>query len=460
MIYLMLVFGLTGCYKVQDSDDLRLGNYQADFNEIYRDLDLPDRLLSLDDVIKIALENNLDSRIKQREIEIQHEMATRERLSMIPSLFVNGSYSTRNQNTGSSSQSLTLTPPAPPSISSDKESRRFDTTLTWNLLDFGLSYYKARQEQDKVRMMAFDHERLQNQIILDVTRLYWKTIIAKQGLQKSASIIQKSKDQLSSLTSRMGEKDVDKIKGLEEQNRLLDIQVRVQKYPRDYYQAKAELTAMMGMAPGKEFSLVMPAMEPALLDIGNIEDLEELALKSRPELKSSDLEERIMAGEVKAAVLQMIPGIELTSGFNHDTNRFLVHHNWLVAGAKISWDLFNIPKGLRHRNVAEKQQELAVQNRIIVAVGVITQVNLAYMSYHESVKEYNLAKRLNGIHHNIVDSASKANEGGSVSETKLLNYESDAFFAEIEAWNKYAAVMGDLELLNSALGHSQKFRTN
>ena len=68
---------------------------------------------------------------------------------------LDAAYLTRNNVEGSSSRSVfTGQQTLEPSTSTDRDRLVADLTLSWNLLDFGVSYFNARQQADRILVVS------------------------------------------------------------------------------------------------------------------------------------------------------------------------------------------------------------------------------------------------------------------------------------------------------------------
>ena len=86
LIIMMLVFNqsCTSSHMTKLKED-RLQNKEQDLQFLEHHVMLPSKPLTLPDIIEIAIANNLDLKVKEREYAIQHERATSEKLKTLPS---------------------------------------------------------------------------------------------------------------------------------------------------------------------------------------------------------------------------------------------------------------------------------------------------------------------------------------------------------------------------------------
>jgi len=446
---------LTGCACQNEYDwcCLRQENNEKDKHALYVNVDIvPERPLTLDDIVSIASHRNLSLLVKEKEYEIQCEAATRQKFKMLPKLQLNTEQSFRNKNTGSSSESLTNRPPAPPSISSTQYTRRFDTNLVYNVVDFGLAYFRSKQECNKIIVAQMEYQRLKQNLMIDIVRQYWKCIVSRLALGRAQEIIEKTEMQMANLQRQMEANVISEIQGLRNQNQLVTIVQQLRAYETDYHRSLAELGLLMGLPPSINYDLADVESYETDVRLCEVEQLEAFALLNRPELFSADVEEQIKRDDVRAVITSMFPGLELFTGPYVDANPFLVHNNWATAGLRIAWDLLSLPGLVHEKHLASQRVELARKNRLAVAIGVMSQVHMAYYTYHDNLESFITAQELNSINKRMLQAAKIEQRQGKLHEADILKYEAEATFSEIGAFRAFAELQNSVEQLNNAIG--------
>ena len=66
------------------------------------------------------------------------------------------------------------------------------------------------------------------------------------------------------------------------------------------------------------------------------------AIENRAELREVAYRNRINEKEATAALLELLPGVNLYAGGSADTNSFLYNNSWVGWGAKASWNLMRV----------------------------------------------------------------------------------------------------------------------
>jgi len=455
-----IILSNTGCYQgVTDLDALRIENLERDLSLIYQDVDLPYEVLTLDEIIDIGLTRNLDLLVKELEYEYRKETASQSRLKMLPALTATGELSGRTENTGSFSQSLVPgVPPAPASISSTQHTETWNVNLIWNILDFGLSYYRARQDANRALATKLEYERLRQNLVLNIVTQYWKAVTSKRAITKSVSVISDAEKQQGNIQKQMTAKVISEIQGLRSQNQLLNIEIQLQVYQKEYHSARYQLMQLMGLPPCVNFEVADVEQFPTDVQLGEMCEMEDIALFNRPELYAADLDEKIMADEARLEMIQLLPNAELFGGPYHDTNKFLIHHNWQAAGVRASWNLLSLPQHIKGMRAGEARRDMSRESRIALSVGVLTQVYLSKLVYDDNLEQYLLAYELADVNYRMLGAAENERKQGKLHDADILHYRAEALLSEINAMKAYVDLQSALEQLNNAMGMPLYFR--
>jgi outer membrane protein TolC len=415
--------------------------------------------LTLEEIVAIAAAQNLDLKVKALELEIQKEATTGAVLDMLPELLFNGEAYKRNNNPGSSSESLEPgVPPAPPSVSSEKIGSRWDLNLTWNLLDFGISYYKARQEASGILVKNFEYERQKQKIILDIAYNFWNAAAAIEAIKKTNVFLDTLGSQEISLIHAADNRYIPHTRVLLVQDKIIENQIKLNEFQKHYHNAMTQLKQLMGLPPGVEFEIVYDSARPSEQKLPHVTYLEELALLQRPELYTTDAEENIAINQVRISYLQLFPGSSVYAAYNYDSNRFLIHNHWKMIGLRTVYDLLSIPSGIADYKVSKKQVALAKSTRIALALATISQVNLAYLTYLDDNDRYLLCVKFEDNKQNQLRDAEMKMRLGRFDLADLLELGNDSLESEIRAWKAYAEAQYALEQLNNAIGMPLHFK--
>ena len=109
--------------------------------------------------------------------------------------------------------------------------------------------------------------------------------------------------------------------------------------------AKRELAALMNLAPGTDFTLAdtsEAALAPLPSNQDQLNQLEQMALEQRPELREEDYKTRIDALEAKKQITALFPNLNLFGGIGYDSNKYLYNENWTQGGLSMSMNLVRL----------------------------------------------------------------------------------------------------------------------
>lgn len=412
-----------------------------------------DHPLSLNEIITIAVCNNLELMVQAQEVAINAELASQEHLKMLPNLGANYRYTERDRNTASFSQSLVPgVPPAPLSISRDRFINTWSFEFSWTLLDFGLAYFRWHQEANRTLMLKIQYERLQQNLILDIVRFYWNAVAARKAFEGAKAVLGRVYSQKELYRTKRGLRIISDLVGLAAENRLVDVELDLVRYERLYHEALMELAERMGIPPTPSFEIEIPDIAYKEVDIADLKTLQETALLNRPELYEKDVEELVTLDEINATTLEIFPNLRLFATPNYDSNTFLLFNTWFEIGLQTAWNLLAMPARYKARQAAIEGTKKVKVERLATALGVLTQVNLAQLMLKDYIREYEVAKEALRIKTELASAYQKRRDKGIFSEAETLIYDSDAYFAEIRVLESYTAIQSTLEQLNNSIG--------
>lgn len=451
---LLLLFLFAGCVRtVRHPDRIRFMNAQNEFDWLVSEVDLPCRPLTLDDIIAIAIERNLDMYVKEFEYALQNETSIQAQFKLMPRADWDSEVSWRNRNTGSASESLVPNiPPAPPSISSEQNVHRYRITFTWNLIDYAVSFFRAREETNKTLMKQIEYTRVKQNLVLAVTQQYWKAVQAKKGMEEGQKLIQAIRILGEKFKRGAANRDISEIIALQSRFQLINMEVAFKEYQKDYHTSISQLALQMGFSPWVNFEIDIPDKLPDQLEISECCALEELALLNRPELAGLDVEEHVYIDEARAWFFQMFPQPILFGEPNFDGNRFLIFNNWLVAGTRAIWNIFSIPYYYEGGQMARIQQRVTRQKRLALTLGVMVQVHLSKLLVQDTLDQFLLLNNITDVKTRLLAATNKRFEYGEINEADRLFIEYEALIAKLNAWKAYSDLQIKLEELNNAIG--------
>lgn len=401
-----------------------------------------------------ALKYNLDYKVEMMNEALKVREMDLARYDMLPQLVASAGYAGRNNYSGASSLSLlTRRQSLEPSTSAEKNIFTGDLTLSWDVLDFGLSYVRAKQRADEVLIAEEQRRKVSNRIIEDVRTSYWRAVSAERLLNKLQTLEDSVSTTLSN-SERLADRRLSApLTALTYQRELVDIQAQVRRLQRELVIAKAQLAALMNLKPGTEFSLVLPDRGqtlPAVVYSG--EDMMMVALRNRPELREVSYRQRINAKELDAALLSALPSFRGILGANVDSNSFLYNNDWIQWGARASWNVLNVFRYPAQKKAVQAQDSLLQQRELALTMAVITQVHVARARYGHLTEELETAARQMAVQDKIMRQIDAGYRAGAMSQQTRLREEMNTLVAEVKYDIAYADAQNAYANLYASMG--------
>ncbi|MGD2136827.1 MAG: TolC family protein [Gammaproteobacteria bacterium] len=429
----------------------------ADLAEIFSAQEPIEKPITLYEAIARALKYNLDQRLKIMEEALARGELEVVQYDLLPQLTAEAGYHWRNNEPGASSESLiTGTESLEPSKSIEREYYDANLTLSWNILDFGVSYVRARQQADQVLIMQERRRKVAQNVIQDVRYAYWRAVSAEQLLPEMDDMLELAEDALERSKQLETLRLQSPLTPLRYQKSLLDLVSRLWKLREDLSTAKTELAALINVMPGTQFELAdegddmvstpLPVYTPA-------DELVQLALVQRPELIEENYKRRISELEVRKAMLEMLPGLQLDVGPQYQDNRFLYNQGWVQASAGISWNIFKLFSGPKRKKLAEAKGELADMRRMALNMAVMTQVQLAYQRYHLAIKNNQIATEQDSVESRIRKHVVMGQRADREHALEVLRARTAALVASMRRHIAYAEVQNSLGRLYNSVGY-------
>ena len=400
-----------------------------------------------------ALKYNLDYKVELMDEALKSRELDLSRYDMLPQLVASGGYAGRNNFSGASSLSLiTRRQSLEPSTSSEKNLYTADLTLSWDVLDFGLSYVRAKQKADEVLISQERRRKVANRIIEDVRTSYWRAVSAQRLLDK----LQQLEDSVTITlenSERLAERRLSApLTALTYQRELVEIQGNIRRLQRELVIAKAQLAALMNLKPGTEFSLVLPDRAQAMPEVKySGEDMMMTALQNRAELREVSYRQRINAKELDAALLSALPSFRGILGVNVDSNDFLYNNDWMQWGARASWNVLNLFRYPAQKKTVKAQDDLLRQRELALTMAVLTQVHVARARFAHLTEELSTASHQMRVQDKIMTQIRAGHKAGAMSQQTLLREEMNTLVAEVkydiayaDAQNGYANLFGSM----------------
>lgn len=413
--------------------------------------------VSLYEAMARAVKYNLDHKVEMYEEALRSSESDLANLDMLPKLVVSAGLSARDNYSGSRSSTLLGSNSVGgvslvPSTSSDKSVVTSDLKLSWDILDFGLSYVRAKQKADAVLIANERKRKVANRIIENVRTVFWRAVSAERLMRKLESLESDLEKALTAADEAYRQKKTPPLDALTYQRELLNIQNETQSMHNEMVVAKRQLAALMNVDPATPFTLKVPAELDQMPTAGfKPKEMVTLALLHRPELKELSYEQRISENEATTALLGLLPNLNFFGGFNYTSNEFIFNNHWTGWGAAASWNIFKVFRYPAQKRSNTAQQELLNQRALAMTMAVITQVHVSASKHEIAKRRLATMSKYKEVNNNILDQITTGYEARRVSYQNFVREKMNSIVAEArydiaraEMQNSYANIYSSI----------------
>lgn len=424
-----------------------------DMKRIYQDQPPLKGPITLDEAISRTLANNMDYRLKMMEEALALRQLDVVSYEMLPRLAANAGYAERDKFNASSSTSIISGKQSlEPSYSQDKRDTTVNLALTWNILDFGVSYFQAKQQADRALIMNERRRKVTHVLVQQVRHAYWLALGAQQLEGRLEPLLVDVRKALDDTEIMERQKLRPPLETLTYRKTLLETMRQVEAFRDELRQAKPKLATLMNLPPGQKFELAADSSMEIPAPPESLEALETLALKLRPELMEARLQERISLYETKKAIARMLPGIDLTVGKYFDNNSFLYYPNWIEGGARITWNLMSLITGPAQYKLAKSQVEVSRMSRLALSMAVLTQVHVAYLDYFSKRRQYEISDQIQELDARIYRIAKNETITGARNRLNEIRVGVDSLMTAYRRYQNYASLQNAYGQLQVSVG--------
>jgi outer membrane protein TolC len=448
---------LAGCTLVPKplTTEERRAESPIDRQAMFADEEPLTRPLTLNDAFARALKYNLDQRVKVMEEALATNDLDLSRYDLLPKLAVDGLGTTRNRFDASSSESIfTRQQSLVPSTSSDLNRLTGDLTLSWNILDFGVSYFNARQQADRVLIAQEQYRKAVQTLLQDVRRAFWRAAAAQSLDAEVKAAIRAAEATLPAARKVETEGLKSPVDSLRYQKALLDAIRQLETNQQSMAISKDELASLINLPPGQNYTVAVPDLNSLRADPLNIRvgDMEGTALLLNPDIRSLSYESRISVDETHKALLKLLPGVTLSFDPNYDSNSFAVHHYWVAGAARVNGYLSNLLTAPVVIPRTEYEEKLADLKRQAASMAVLAKLYISYQQYYDTTKYYDRAKQLLSVDQRLYRQIANRTVIDVQGDLERILAQASAVDSKLRVFQCYAEAQAALGRLYATLG--------
>ena len=409
--------------------------------------------VSLEEAIARTLKYNLDYRLKKMESALALGLTDYASYETLPKLLANAGYRTRsNQSGGTSIGILDGVQSLRPSTSEERSHSLAGAEFSWNLLDFGVSYYRAKQQSDQFLIAEERRRKVVQNMVQDVRASYWRALGAQRLSAQTKDTLERAQLALARSREAETQRVISPVQALNYQRALLDAISFLNQRRQDLEFASHELAALMNVEPGVNFTVAETSEARLPAPPNDVRRLEEMALIQRPELREEDFKKRISADETRKQLLGMLPGISFDAGLQYDSNQLLNSNRWAQGGVRISWNLLQLVALPSLKATQEQQVRTDEARRMALSMAVMTQLRVGVERYRLAVEDFRLADTAAQVDKRMADYTRAAVTARLESELEAIRTQARAVLGSYQRANTYASAQIAFGRLYNTLG--------
>lgn len=422
------------------------------------------RPIGLHEVMSRAVLNNLEHRVARMEQAVAMGSFELAKYDMLPQM--DASYGRFSRNKFSASTSISIATgeeSLEPSTSAEKDHDLGNFTASWNLLDFGVSYYQAQQEADRYLISRESRKRVLSNLLQQARMLYWRAWAAQNTKTVVDEVLREANQAYSEISQVIENRQYTNIlPNLRLKRQLFDLIRELETLSEELTQANIELAQIINVPANTDIKLLGVEPGSRSADVASLpilpvieEDpvqMEMTALYNSTQLAEEIYNVRIDQAETRKALLRLLPGIELSYDYGHDSNKYLVHNSWSELGAEVSWNLLNLATTKQVLENTDLREELSVQRRLAVNMAVVTKLNLAMYQYSISLRKLQQAREVKIIDSEIAKHTSNAAISSAASKVDSVVTAAAALRTDLSLLQSYANAQSAYGAVLVALG--------
>lgn len=353
--------------------------------------------LSLEEAMARALKYNLELRAKRIEEAMALNLLGATKGDMLPKLLGQLGYFERDNDRISLSRDTTVAgAPLVPSrfVSQERSHVVSELGLSWSILDFGLGYYRSKQQADRVLVAAERRRKAMHLVLQDVRTAYWRLASAQALESRLNSTVAEAESALDAARTAESDGDKDPLASTRYQRTLLENLRLLDAIKQELASAQVDLALLINAPAGVRLVVSGPDAQDELsplLDL-SAEQLEHLALSRNPDVSEQHYNVRIARTEARAALLRLFPNLSFGYSLNRDSDRYLVNQSWQQVSTQLSYNFLSPLTYPAVKAYGEAGIQLAEQRRRLAQAALLAQVHLARLQLDNSQQQLSRAR--------------------------------------------------------------------
>ena len=420
----------------------------SDRQVAFNDVEPIEAPVTVEEAVARALKYNLDRRSKEMEVNLASGQYKASLFQMLPKVNAQADYSTRNNDR------VTLNRDGSPNpLAQDRTHTISDYGVSWNLLEFGLGYFNAKQAGERIQIAEERRRKAVYALIQDVRSAYWRSACAqvmRDRLKENIVLAEEALETARKVESQRLRSPQDE---LAYQRQLLENLRMLEAVQQELSTAQVELASLMNAPVGQPFELKfeLPKASEALLEFP-VEKLEELALENNADLRESHHQSQIARIETRKILAQLFPSLSFNVSSKYDTDSFQANQRWNETGFHLSYNLVNLLSAPTQMELGKVGVQLADQRRVMTQMAVLTQLHVARLNLINSTKQLSRASKIRELDRRLASISGAREKVGTRGKLETISANTTALLSEFRSYQALAQSQVAQSRLSAVVG--------
>lgn len=302
--------------------------------------------LSLDDCIRIALENNSQLRISERRLELADKDYKSSYSNILPSINLNGDMSSYERGPTFYIGGEFVGPLPELNVTRRGEDYGIRFSVSQNIFDGGYWWNNIRKTRSDKESQQFAYLSEKQRTIVTVKQAYYTLLKETKLLEVNEQAVQRSQEQLQRTEAQFELGAAAKVDVFQARTNLGNDRIEYLTQKNTVEKAKQDLNLALGRDPHDPIAIQTDLKSS--WEVENLEEMFEQALANNPSLRQLNQELNSARLQTKLAVSNFVPSVSAFYTFSRTVPEFSAvtedffdrEYSWAV-GLQFRWNLFN-----------------------------------------------------------------------------------------------------------------------
>jgi outer membrane protein TolC len=393
------------------------------------------------DAIARAIKYNADLKARELAVAVENAKVSAQSAALLPDFVADSSYYGRGR------KDWTYTSLSPSYGASS------DLALSWNILDFGLSYVRAQQSGDKALYQAEEYRRAVARVAEETRLAYWRAVANARLLGQLSKLQNDIDAAINASQAQSKDPHLDPMPALSYGRDLLNTQRELNMLVSSLAGADAQLKQLINVPQDQKLQLRrQPEVEHRKFNAVTPAESVKIALENRAEVRQLMYQMRITSKDVDALLLQSLPGLTVNAGLAGASLSVLANGNWVAWGAKAAWNVMSLLRMPASLDVIEAEKAVLNQQALAVAVAISMQAYVSSAQHGLLRRVYEDSETYLKVQKQIERQTKISVNLGQNSKQALTRERLSTLLAEVRAVLAYADYQNARGLYLSTLG--------